>query len=74
MNLLVTILSLTPAVGAVFRLLEELPKTGAQPQIRRYRSAKRRARQLAPRRGNHARHAAWRYTKARKPLHALRAP
>ena len=74
MNLLVTILSLTPAVGAVFRLLEERPKAGAQPQIRRHGSAKRRARHHAPRRGNHARDAVWRYTKARKPLHALRAP
>ena len=74
MNLLVTILSLTPAVGAVFRLLEERPEVVPQAEKRRQSTAKRRIRRQAPRRGNHGRVARWRYTNLRKPLRALRAP
>ncbi len=73
MNLLVTILSLTPAVGAMFRLLEERPKTVAQPQKTGI-STRRRSRSREPRRGNHARLAAWRRRKQKhNPLRSLRA-
>ena len=72
MNLLVTILSLTPAVGAMFRLLEERPKVVTQPQKSVFPS-KRRSRLREPRWGNHARLAAWRRKKQRNPLRALRA-
>ena len=71
MNLLVTILSLTPAVGAVFRLLEERSK-GMAPQKTAI-PGKRRSRQRQPRWGNHERMAAWRRKKLRNPLRALRA-
>ena len=74
MNLLVTIPSLTPAVGAVLRLLEERPKSQAPMQKRRARRDNRRPRRHAARQGNHARLAVWRYRKLRQPLHALRAP
>ena len=74
MNLLVTILSLTPAVGAVFRLLEERPTVTPPAEKRRQATTKRRIRRQTPRRGNHARLATWRYAKIGKPLRALRAP
>jgi hypothetical protein len=73
MNLLATILSLTPAVGAIFRLLEEQPKVAAPAQKLAAKRAKRRLRQRKPRRGNHARRAAWRRQMRRDPLCALRA-
>jgi hypothetical protein len=74
MNLLVTILSLTPAVGAVFRLLEERPKTRQQPQKVAKSAPKRRDRRRKPRRATRGRFAAWRSPKLRNPLRALRAP
>ena len=73
MNLLVTILSLTPAVGAMFRLLEDRPKVMAQPQ-KSATGTTRRARLRQPRRGNHARLATWRRRKQQHdPLRSLRA-
>lgn len=75
MNLLVTILSLTPAVGAVFRLLEERSQADSQPQAMARESAKpRRARLQRPRRGSHHRPATWRLRAKRNPFRALRAP
>ena len=73
MNLLVTILSVTPVVGAVLQLLEERPaaKTIQQKLCRGTR--KRRARRLDPRRATLVRSAAWRSRAPRHPLRALRA-
>ena len=73
MNLLATILSLTPAVGAVVRWLEERPKALAPSQKLAASPAPRRLRLRQPRRGNHARFAMWRRKKQRDPLRALRA-
>jgi hypothetical protein len=73
MNLLVTILSLTPAVGAVFRWLEEQPKAMTPSQKAAANPARRRSRLREPRRGSHARLAHWRRKKPRNPLRALRA-
>lgn len=73
MNLLVTILSLTPAVGAVFRWLEERPKAMAPAQKLATSPVRRRLRLRKPRRDNHVRLVAWRRKKPLNPLRALRA-
>jgi hypothetical protein len=73
MNLLVTILSLTPAVGAVLRMLEDRPAPKKAPTQIRRRVSKRRARLWQADRRAPARMALWRARKVENPFRALRA-